>query len=115
MLGDVRKHVVTCMNLKLRALVRRIATDTLREAVSFENYEGEDLEATCKHCQQDLWLVWEKKVPAFTWTECGGIGEGSCSGRHPDADAPDSLDEPAPPTLRSPSRPGESTKVKRSI
>lgn len=116
MLNGVRKRVVTTMNKKLRAIVRNIATETLRESVSWEGYEGEDLEATCKHCGQDLWLVWKPNAAAFTWTECGGIGEGSCSGRYPDKDEPSPIDdEPAPSTMRSPSRPGESTKVKRSV
>lgn len=116
MLKGVRKRVVTCMNQKFRAIVRHIAVSTIREAVSWEGYEGEDLEATCKHCNQDLWLVWKKEAPAFTWTECGGMGAGSCTDRYPDEDEPNMMDdEPAPETMRSPSRPGESVKVKRSV
>lgn len=92
------------MNQKLRAAVRTVILDVLDEAVSFENYEGENLEATCKHCGLDVWLVWDKNHPAKKWTECGDIGNGSCDGRYFGGNEPHDPDddiEPAPPTMRS--------------
>lgn len=104
------------MSQKLRDLVESAIKEVLSE-VSWEGYEGEDLEATCNHCGQDLWLVWDASNPIKKWTECGGIGEGSCHARlgyDPDEDLEHDI-EPAPPTLRSPERVGASTKVKRSV
>jgi len=66
----------------LRTLVRGIVNEVLSpkkgNVVSFENYSGMDLDASCNQCSQALWLVWEQSKPASHWTECGGIGEGSC-------------------------------------
>lgn len=115
------------MNRKLRGLVESIVLEILSEedgmgddwkVVNFEGYKGYDLEARCNHCNADLWLVWRASDPGHRWTECGGIGEGSCHARlgyDPESD-PDSANvEPPPATLRSPRRDGESTKLKRSI
>lgn len=102
------------MNQKLRGLVRSMILSVLDESVEWEGYEGENIEATCKHCGQDVWLVWEKSHPAHKWTECGGIGDGSCNART-GADMDDDLDFEVPPTMRSSERLGASTKVKRSV
>jgi len=74
------------MNVKLRTLVRRIVNEALDSSkkgavVNFENYSGVDLDASCNQCSQPLWLVWEQGKAANHWTECGGIGEGSCPHR----------------------------------
>lgn len=107
------------MHKKLRALIESVVREVLAEAG--DPYDAKNLEASCKHCGQDVWLVWEKAAPMFKWTECGGPGEGSCDGRfgggkggdtHADASADVEL---APETMRSPSRAGISTKVKRSV
>jgi len=106
------------MNRKLRGLIESAIHQILTE-LRWEGYEAEDLEATCKYCHQDLWLVWEESNPMHKWTECGGLGEGSCEARmkYDPKDLPDSVFEPPdapPPTLRSPVHGGESTKLKRS-
>lgn len=108
------------MKRKLRGLVESIVTNVLSE-VAWEGYEGEDLEATCNHCNQPLWLVWEPGNPAHKWTECGGMGEGSCEARWGDEDEEKPLtkrsavDDAPPPTMRSPVHPNASTKVKKSV
>lgn len=103
------------MSKKLRALIGSI----VQEALADRRLDAENLEASCKHCGEDVWLVWEKAAPMFKWTECGGPGEGSCDGRfgggRAQAKDPDDDVEPAPPTMRSPSRAGISTKVKGSV
>jgi len=78
------------MKTSLRKLVRSILSEAIKgEVVSFADYSGMDLDADCNQCGQPLWLVWEKSNPAKHWTECGGIGEGSCvhrAGRDPGDD-----------------------------
>lgn len=105
---------------QLRGLVQHIILEALAEdeqgVVNFEGYKGYDLEAKCNYCNVELWLVWKSDHPAHRWTECGGIGEGSCNTRRGYDDDEDVLDlEPIPPTMRSPERHGASTKLKRSV
>ena len=105
------------MSKRLRDLVESAIAEVLSEVV-WDRYEGEDIEATCNHCGQNVWLVWETAAPAHKWTECGGIGEGSCSGRFGEerVDPDDEIEiEPAPATMRSPSRQGASSRSKRSV
>lgn len=103
------------MHKNLRALIESVVAEVIAESNS--GLDAENLEATCKHCGEDVWLVWEKAAPTFKWTECGGPGEGSCDARFggPKAHDPDDDIEPAPATLRSPERAGISTKLKRSV
>ena len=106
------------MARKLRDLIESTVISVLTE-IAWEGFQGEDLEAKCNHCNQALWLVWEESNPMHKWTECGGIGEGSCHtrlGYDPDEKltAANDVDEP-PLTLRSPTHDGISTKLKRSI
>jgi len=78
---------------KLHAAVSSIVNEAFDDALRgpnkavndgvdhFEGYSGTDLKAKCDYCNAPLWLVWEDGVPAKRWTECGGIGEGSCDTR----------------------------------
>lgn len=105
------------MSRKLRNLIESAIAEVLSE-VTWDRYEGEDIEATCNHCGQNVWLVWETAAPSYKWTECGGIGEGSCTGRFGEerADTDDDIEiEPAPETMRSPSLKGISSRPKRSV
>ena len=48
---------------------------TKPEIVEFAGVRGVDTGKICSHCRQHLWVVTDDKD---IWTECGGIGEGSC-------------------------------------
>lgn len=78
------------MKTSLRKLVRGVLREAMGDGphqlandgvVHFEGYAGTDLKAKCDFCNVPLWLVWEASNPAKRWTECGGIGEGSCPHR----------------------------------
>jgi hypothetical protein len=105
------------MSRKLRAVIESVILEVLAE--SDKRHDAENLEANCKHCGEEVWLVWEKAAPAFKWTECGSPGEGPCEARFGVGQALDPDDdlemEPAPSTMRSPSHAGISTKLKRSV
>jgi hypothetical protein len=112
------------MSKQLRVAVRSIILETLTEengagvdhkVVNFEGFKGYDLEARCNHCNVDLWLVWRANDPARRWTECGGIGEGSCESRlHGDEFS--STNDSGPPTKRSVyADPSSGPRVKRSV
>lgn len=108
------------MSKELRAAVRSIILETMfADAGDFGGYKGVDLDATCKHCHQDLWLVWEASNPMEKWTECGGVGEGSCDGRYPgeghDEEPFPSTIEPVPPTMRAGAHPEGPVPGKRSV
>ena len=67
------------MKTSLRKLVRSMLREAMGDGVvHFEGYAGMDLHAKCDFCNVPLWLVWETSDPSKRWTECGGIGEGSC-------------------------------------
>ncbi len=99
------------MSKDLRAAVRSIILETMTaDAGVNPDLKGVDLNAKCNHCNRAVWLVWSKADPINKWTECGGIGKGSCDETVPP------VPDVAPPTQRSVyADPSSGPRLKRSV